>query len=616
MALTVAVGGILMSVSLALRPALIVTVLAGAAIALLELPRLVKMTRASPPGRILWPAALAAVWYAPTVILRWHNGCDDDIAYFTFVKRILDTGTLIEPFSLRRLAAYGGHSFLQALVWAMGSQKNLQILDIGISGLVLAGIVYGACRKLVAKPAYAILLAAAAVLMPVPRINCMSQGTGLVLFLTLFRTFQLVRERGFRTRDIVVIGLIASAVCALRDNYIPAAILACVFGFLADAHMGSIRPRIVKAIGSTLATFLFLLPWMIVLYRSSGSLLYPLMHGNHQPSFNTYSANMNAFETLQAAGSFFLYFSTAIIVIPAILLAWSALDRLAFAQIGAGIVTAAMTALSFTYTNNSSLFRYAHAFLAAALLVSLFTALDFHRTKPKRSLLSGRLFASGVAILAAIGIPAAIAGPVEFGSHLFSLPKQLADTAPFYEESKSAAYGRLQSLFPAGSSILAMVAEPSLLAYGGRYSVMNIDIPGACSPDSGMPSFQGATALSAYLQSHQIDFVLYSDFDSESCLYYRARWLCQSYGRNCDGTPVVSSFCPGSTRPSGKRPVHLFDPDSRLNDLWTVQGRYYVDLMDNIDQLAASQDELFCDAGLRLLRLKKTEALRRSPTFR
>ena len=54
-------------------------------------------------------AVFVLVRYAAWVHAIDRDCNDDDIAYFAFVARLLDTGTLIEPFSLRRLAAgYGG----------------------------------------------------------------------------------------------------------------------------------------------------------------------------------------------------------------------------------------------------------------------------------------------------------------------------------------------------------------------------------------------------------------------------------------------------------------------------------------------------------------------------
>jgi hypothetical protein len=40
------------------------------------------------------------------------NGNDDQAAYLIFPKKILATGTLIDPFSLRRLTTFGGYSYL------------------------------------------------------------------------------------------------------------------------------------------------------------------------------------------------------------------------------------------------------------------------------------------------------------------------------------------------------------------------------------------------------------------------------------------------------------------------------------------------------------------------
>jgi len=81
---------------------------------------------------LLFVGILAALQYYGG-IARAKISPDDDLAvYFVFPEKILASGTLIEPFSLRRLAAYGGQSFLHALT-LVGCTDALQLplLDMG-----------------------------------------------------------------------------------------------------------------------------------------------------------------------------------------------------------------------------------------------------------------------------------------------------------------------------------------------------------------------------------------------------------------------------------------------------------------------------------------------------
>ena len=69
------------------------------------------------------------------------NLWDDNMAYRSFVQQFLDTGTLYEPFSFRRVAAYGGASLLQSLVLAFTSRDRIHISDDGIAVLLALGLV-------------------------------------------------------------------------------------------------------------------------------------------------------------------------------------------------------------------------------------------------------------------------------------------------------------------------------------------------------------------------------------------------------------------------------------------------------------------------------------------
>src|ERR1035441_5414052 len=293
MAFTAVLGGFLACLSMAGRPVLITMVAAGALLALLlcadGLPPIFK-SRGSMLGALGFLALIVLV-YAPRVDIRWSNACDDDLAYWVFAKRLLDSGTLIEPFSQRRLAAFVGHSLLQAVVWAFGSQKNLHLVDYGLSVVVLAGMVFGCCRKARASIGWACLIAGFAILVPVPRINSMSQVTGVVLFFALFRTLQNSIQKAPRWQDGMIAAIVVAATCSLRATYIPVVAAFCAIGLL-FANPWPLRRRIPHFAGLGLAATFFLLPWMWLLHRSSGTWIYPIMHGNEQPGTAMYSFHM------------------------------------------------------------------------------------------------------------------------------------------------------------------------------------------------------------------------------------------------------------------------------------------------------------------------------------
>ena len=104
-----------------------------------------------------------------------------------------------------------------------------------------------------------------------------------------------------------------------------------------------------------------------------------------------------------------------------------------------------------------------------------------------------------------------------------------------------------------------------------RNAIVNVDVPGAVSPDPGMPFFQGPRALKAYLLGQSIRAVAFRDFAvAGGCLYGRDLWTAESQG------------------------------DNRM---WRAQSRYYLDLMDNLAALAATERILYRRGALTAIAL-------------
>ena len=561
------------------------------------LPSILKTRRAM----LGWVGFLAVIVlvYAPRVIARGTNGCDDDVAYFVFAKRLLDSGTLIEPFSQRRLGAYGGHSLLQAVVWAFGSQKNLYLLDGGLSVVVLAGLVFGCCRKVKASIGLACLIAGLAILLPVPRISSMSQATGVTLFFALFRTLQLFTQRVPRWQAGVVTAMVVAATCSLRNTYIPVVAVFCAIGFL-FADPLPFRRRLARLAGMGLATTLFLLPWMSLLHRSSGSWIYPLMPGNQQPGTALYSVAMTLGERVEWVGGFFLNTNVVPLVVPALLLAWAARDRLTAAFLFSALLATAALVKAFSIADYWDLFRYSHAALFAALLVALTSALGSREAANGNRSRRFALVAGAGFLLLLNALPAAL-GAFAVTSRMAMLPGQIGDDQPFYSAEAIASYRQLQLLVPPQATLFTVLSAPTLLDF--NRPIFILDIPGACSPAPGMPFFRGPAALKSYLQAQGIEYVAYSDFEIPQCLYDRGRWRLL-FGGTYVADPSALSC--GVLQP---RPPRRLDPMPLITDhpgaLWKVQAPYFLDAMANVEALAQSEQLIYCENGLRLVHLKR-----------
>ena len=107
------------------------------------------------------------------------------------------------------------------------------------------------------------------------------RGVGRLAFLALFRT---ASWDGFKERPAAraaVLGLLAAAACTLRQSYlIPVAVFMVVFYCAerdrGDSRRGHGRRENLVIVGVAAGTLLlFLLPWMILSYRSDRTLLFP-----------------------------------------------------------------------------------------------------------------------------------------------------------------------------------------------------------------------------------------------------------------------------------------------------------------------------------------------------
>ncbi|MGH2901485.1 MAG: hypothetical protein ACRDMZ_22605, partial [Solirubrobacteraceae bacterium] len=233
-------------------------------------------------------ALLACVRLLGAVAALDRNPWDDDVAYTPLVKRLLDIGNLVEPFSFRRLGAYGGQTVLEALAAARGSLANVHLVDKGLClGLALLAIT-GYARERRTRPLWLALIVLVVLLLPDTAINTASYWSGAALFLALYRC--VVREHW------ALAGLVGAAACTLRQNFMVVAVvfLAAVLAMrlvqlartmpLREAWRVDRRAWL-EAAGVALVA---LIPWMIAAFRSNHTFLFPLVDGtwNHELSLN------------------------------------------------------------------------------------------------------------------------------------------------------------------------------------------------------------------------------------------------------------------------------------------------------------------------------------------
>jgi len=525
-----------------------------------------------------WGLLLAAVIvlplitrYAAAVSYQALSCSDDDIAYFPFVARMLQTGSLLEPFSLRRLAGYGGQTFLQSLSVAVGAENNAYLVDRGVSVIVCFGLVIGFFRERGHLDALAYVVALLlVVLLPFPMLNSASHITGLALFLTLFRTLQATQAAGPSTTGYLwLAGLTVAGAASLRAHF-PAAAALTVIAYWSirsihqsDQWQAHLRACIVTGAASLAA----LAPWMIGLWQSSGTFLYPLFRGNHRPNYDNYAAPLGFDEHLEFIGGVLISPGIALFSVPVILYLIRRPSHAALALYGASLLTVAVLTWMFTYSDAQNIHRYAAPFLNAAFIATVAVfVLGIRQTLPTTPEAARKRRWGDIILCSAV----VFLLPVMVNKDIQRLANHWQrDALP---AASRAIYKRLQAAAPAGAGLFAVVSHPYALDYQ-RNHIAGVDVPGAASPDPGMPFFKGPEALKTYLKTQGLTYIVHRDFArAGGCLYDRRLWTQNETGTNYR--------------------------EGRF------QARYYLDLMDNIDALAKTEKVVRRDHGLTLLNLR------------
>jgi hypothetical protein len=436
------------------------------------------------------------------------NQADDFQAYFVFPAKMLQVGSISpDPFCARQIeSSLGGQSFLDALIVSVLSVQNLHILDPGLGLLLIIGLLLGNFKENGTSLAWSLALLLMFVWMAPPTVNIASLYTGMALFLSLYRTldWESFSTGRFLSRTIVI-ALTTAAICSLKSTFIPACgvLLGCSFVCYVIAERFK-RYALAEVASTAILAAAFTLPWMISMYRSSGTFLYPLLgKGYHQPfHWLTISRGVLllfkhltdplwvAFATM---GLFYLISRTSKI---------SGREAVLSLLVGAAVGHVVIT-LATGEPNNS---RYSFPFVFAAVLVLITGAASWLPAAGQ-----SKWEASGP--LVALGVTLFLVGSTWFPSRILyaeclQAVRRAIEQAPLVPSSELAAYQSLQQSVPQGEVILARLEKPFLLDFK-RNTVFLVDYAVA-SPPPGMPLREGGEALARYLTSLSTRYVAYS----------------------------------------------------------------------------------------------------------
>lgn len=555
----IAAGGLLLAVGVATRLPLLALALVGVALGAWELATAAPRPAARSPEARMGRAALTALFvgYAALVLLgslvSRGNPFDDHVAYTPLLRRLLDAGNLLEPFSYRRISAYGGQTILQALLAARGNLESTDLLDRGVFHLVsLLGLV-GLLQRRRFHAAVGAVLIFFAISLQEMSINSASGWTGVALFLAAYAL--AAREDLAPARRLPLVFACCAAACTLRQNFLlPAGLFAACLLFAqlaatAKAGRGDRRSRWRGALSADrtaglaaiAAAAAILLPYAFATWRSSGSFLYPVLLGNMSPHAPVAPLGITAIEKLSLIAQYSLSAEPIRIwwvLLPVMLVAKDPRPTQPWRWfLVASAVGFLYLVQGFLVSDATTLWRYAFGYLTPLALVLVVEVGD-------RFALGGRADASDADADDATepfrlhlprlgGFLLWLALLVQLLSSRETLLPRLAELG----RNASAAlqlgadrhrgvarsYAAMQQALPAGAKVAILLDDPYYLDYA-RNDFQNLDLPGFAAPQP-LPAFTEPERWRRYFLDHGLRYLAFVDGNRSTYLYRRADWL-------------------------------------------------------------------------------------------
>ncbi|HEY5242171.1 MAG TPA: hypothetical protein VIJ22_11920 [Polyangiaceae bacterium] len=494
--------------------------------------------------------ALGGVAYLASIVNDAWNRNDDPLCYFAFAREILDRGTLSQPFSLRRVSAYGAQSWLDAFQIAIPvPDTHLHLVDGGMALLAVMALLVGHLRSSPrTSRAIVLLLLLLTVTLPDIRINIATTMTGVVFFLGLYRTLSwrpIQEDRGLRAG--ILVGLLAAGACALRQNYlVPVAVLlgleygAPIVRTLRFRPIGVDRAPVARAAMAAAALVVFLVPWWAMSLRWCGTFLFPFMQGNFNPTYSFF-APLLPFEKLHYVWTNVCY-CLPVKAVPLFLVAaltgatYGPRRRTATHFAIAAFAGFAMLLQSYPDSDAPNLGRYYFGFTFAALLAIALAVADAAgaRSPPGRARATRTIGPALVVVAVALQLYGDRDVTMQqFDKSLTALEPAYEKPTPWDPPMPDPTYAVLQAPIPAGERVVVMVDEPGRFDFR-RNRIESLDMVGAISPPPGIPLFGSADGVADYLVGEGYRYAIVVHPEASASLYRRDTWEKNA----SDGLPV------------------------------------------------------------------------------
>lgn len=553
-AATLAVGGWLCWLGIAERPLLAVLVALGASGMLLRTRRRGSLAYAGGGSRAL-RAGLAAfcicmlgLAYAIALFDPRYQAPDDLAAYFLHARQILETGSLHEPFSFRRMASYGGQSFLHAVLLEVAPIGRLNLLDKGVMrvavGIALLAFIFSR-----PKPS---LLAAFVVSLVVgvqrdPAFNTSSVFSGVLAFVGLWLTLQSCRRAPERpVANGVVTGLCAAAVLSLRQNYGLACALIILFEHVSRGR--AMRdPRQLKELSCTATSAALCVGgWALLQVHATGTPLYPLVQGFANPEWNLFPAR-DLDDFVNAAEKFLgwrpLQLFAGLCTLALFQSSRSREDASLPALAGATLLALLAHIGLLAHVQSYDLERYTSAFTVSTILVvSVNASAAWERSHDPPRHRDRRTWLALAYLLVLLW---SLAPTLWRLDPLRTLQTELRyiERNQDPELAGSLPTPPYQSAAPAGAKLLVMLDRPFLLDLR-RNDVASLDLPGGASPPPGLHRMDGPAELVEYFGDLGYKWLVAVRPERSQGLYNGKEWTAHARGVRMSWHETPSDVAP------------------------------------------------------------------------
>ncbi|NET58677.1 MAG: hypothetical protein F6K47_21735 [Symploca sp. SIO2E6] len=509
---------------------------------------------------------LILLQYAGSIATDNFNGHDDYHAYFVFPNQMLQMGSMSpDPFSARRNVSLGGKPFLDTFVLSTLSEENLNIIDSGVGSIVAVGLLLSFFQGKEISKIIAIFILLLFLQIDFNQVNITAVTVPLALFLSLFRFLNWERLRlNHFLANACIIALTAAAICALKSNLIiPCMILFSLsyLFYIVDSKFE--KKSVDEFLFSTGLFIAFILPWMLSMYQSSGTFLYPLLgKGYHGSVYGTLLLPYSELTILKAL---------KIICKVVLSIDFLALCLLGFVILRQGgqklisresplslIGSAALGKILLSLAAGGyGMYRYSVSFIVPAIIILMIINLEDIRQENLINLTHSK------PVIIAMFVAALLLGGPRYqcisGGALSKIKSGLKGV-DLVSQPEVAQYTKMLEAIPSGETILTRLSKPFLMDFR-RNRIFLADYPGEFSPPPGMPFFKGSEALADYLSSKSIRYVAYS-YASEA---------------NFPFEDLQKRLSPETDTWTRTQAQHTFDFQDNLKQLGDTRKRIYDD---------------------------------------